>query len=133
MDAEEEDVENLFKEELPEVKVLSVRLIRDKIDSSKRGIAFVDVYTEEMAEKSLKLNSVILKGKALAVYRSKPPGEENEAQNRTMFLTNLPLTATEGTIREHLTTLVTNLGSSVEEIRLIRDSRSGRPKGFAYI
>ena len=116
------------------MEVLSVRLIRDKIDSSKRGIAFVDVATEEMAEKSLKLNSVSLKGKSLAVYRSKPPGEENEAQNRTMFLTNLPLTATEGNIREHLTTsLGTDLESFLEEIRLIRDSRSGRPKGFAYV
>ena len=43
--AEEEDIRSLFTEKAPEVQVLAIRLIRDKVDSSKRGIAFVDVAT----------------------------------------------------------------------------------------
>ena len=42
---EEEDIQKLFQKKVPDVEVLSIRLIRDKVDSSKRGIAFVDVAT----------------------------------------------------------------------------------------
>lgn len=49
---------------------------------------------------------------------------------RTVFLSNLPLTASEISIR----TLVTEkIGSvEIEEIRLIRDAK-GKIKGFAYL
>ena len=47
---EEEDIERLFAQKAPGIQVKSVRLIRDKVDMSKRGIAFVDVATAEMAE-----------------------------------------------------------------------------------
>lgn len=56
LEAEEEDILALFRQKLPSVKVLSVRLIRDKVDNSKRGIAFVDVATQQMAEDALVLN-----------------------------------------------------------------------------
>jgi len=55
-EVEESDLEALFAAKLPQVRVLAVRLIRDKIDSTKRGIAFVDVATSQMAEQALELN-----------------------------------------------------------------------------
>ena len=59
---EEEDIQGLFQAKLPSVKIVAIRLIRDKVDSSKRGIAFVDVATPAMAESSLSLNQSELKG-----------------------------------------------------------------------
>ena len=53
---EEEDLMSVFAKVVPDVKIVDVRVIRD--DSGvKRGIAFVDVETQEMAEKALKLNN----------------------------------------------------------------------------
>ena len=107
-----------------------MRLIRDKNDNSKRGIAFVDVATSQMAEQALSLNQAVLKGQSILVYLSKDQVDEASASEKTVFLTNLPLTATEVAIREHVQELVP--GSQIEEIRLIRDGK-GRVKGFAYV
>ena len=75
MDAEEEDIKAAFEAEVPHVEILSIRLIRDKVDSRKRGIAFVDVETQQMAEDSLQLNEYKIKGQEVLVYISKPPAE----------------------------------------------------------
>lgn len=69
---EEEDLMAVFAKVLPDVKVVDVRVIRDDA-GVKRGIAFVDVETQEMAEKSLKLNNYHLQGSAIKVDLSKPP------------------------------------------------------------
>lgn len=61
---EEEDLMEVFSKVLPEVKIVDVRVIRDET-GVKRGIAFVDVENQEMAERSLKLNNHHLKGSAL--------------------------------------------------------------------
>ena len=71
LDVEEEDIMKLFAKKVSSVNVLSVRLIRDKVDSSKRGIAFVDVATQAMAESSLVLNQCVLKGQSILVFMSK--------------------------------------------------------------
>jgi RNA recognition motif-containing protein len=71
---EEEDLMDVFAKVLPDVKVVDVRVIRDDA-GTKRGIAFVDVETQEMAEKSLKLNNYHLQGSAIKVDLSKPPSE----------------------------------------------------------
>ena len=44
-DVEEEDIEKLFSEMAPSIKILAIRMIRNKEDQKKRGIAFVDVET----------------------------------------------------------------------------------------
>lgn len=61
---------------------------------------------------------------------SKSQADEAETYSRTVFLTNLPLTATEQSLRELLSEKL--LGQEIEEIRLIRDS-IGKVKGFAYV
>lgn len=62
----------MFNKVLPDVKILSTRLVRTE-EGQKRGIAFIDVETKEMMEKSMKLNNYNLKGKLIKVYISRPP------------------------------------------------------------
>jgi len=120
----------LFAIKAPSIQVVSVRLIRDKVDMSKRGIAFVDVATAEMAEQALALNQAQLKGHTILIYISKKEQDEESATARTVFLTNIPLTCTETAIRELCQENSPDL--EIDEIRLIRDLK-GRVKGFAYL
>lgn len=71
--AAEEDIENVFSSVLSEVKVRSTRLVRDA-EGNRMGICYVDVETQEMAEKSLKLNNYNIRGQPIVVQISKPPG-----------------------------------------------------------
>jgi RNA recognition motif-containing protein len=64
----------MFTKVVPDVKLLDIRLIRDE-QNKKKGFAFVDVESQEMAEKSLKLHNYHLKGKALHIHIYKPPSE----------------------------------------------------------
>jgi RNA recognition motif-containing protein len=64
----------MFAKVVPDVVLMDVRLIRDE-KNVKKGFAFVDVESSEMAEKSLKLNNYHLKGKALKIHIYKPPSE----------------------------------------------------------
>lgn len=64
-EVEEEDLESLLTKVVPEsLPLVSIRLIRNE-DGVKRGIAFIDVSTQEKAEKCLKLNNYNLKGKMI--------------------------------------------------------------------
>ena len=129
-EVEENDLVELFKKTLPQVQVTAVRLIRDKVDQSKRGIAFVDVATQAMAEMALQLNQKVLKGRQLLIFESKDQAEETKTAGRTVFLSNLPLTASEVSIRALASERIGEV--KIEEIRLIRDAK-GKVKGFAYI
>jgi RNA recognition motif-containing protein len=53
---------------------LSIRIPRTE-EGKKRGIAFIDVETKEMAEKSMKLTNYNIKGKPIKVDLSRPPSE----------------------------------------------------------
>ena len=117
-EAEEEDIQKLFDEKVPGVKIEAIRLVRDKVDSSKRGIAFVDVETHEMAEDALKLNECKIKGQEIIVHLSKPKADK-DADVKTTFLNNLPFTTTETSLRELVKELLPDV--TIEEIRLIRD------------
>ena len=75
------------------MKIVDVRVVRDE-QMVKRGIAFVDVETQEMAERSLKLNNYHLNGAAMKVDLSKPPSV-GEKDDNTVFVNNLPFTCTE--------------------------------------
>ena len=86
-----------------------------------------------MAEKALKLNNVNLKGQMLRVFISKPPATEDAtALQRTLFVSNLPFDD-QKTNEDSLRTHFDKFGAEIEEIRLIRDAKSGHLKGFAYI
>lgn len=72
-EAIEEDIEEVFMRVLPDLKILSTRIVRDE-EGNRRGFGFMDVETKEMAEKALKLNNYNIKGSAIKVYLSRPPG-----------------------------------------------------------
>ena len=76
---EEEHIKKMFSQVVPSVKIVQVRLIRDKVDSSKRGIAFVDVETRQMAEEALNLNEYQLMDKKIEVYLSKPKDDQSRS------------------------------------------------------
>lgn len=110
----------VFAKVVPEAKIVDVRVIRDE-QGKKRGIAFVDVESQQMAEKALKLNNHHLKGSAIRVDLSKPPSEgDRDAQ--TLFLTNLPLTVSESSLRSHFTSLIPSL--DIEEVRIPRNPQT---------
>lgn len=71
---EEEDIMVVFAKVVPTVKIVDVRVVRND-QGEKKGFAFVDVETQEMAEQALKLNNYHLKGGAIRVDLSKPPSE----------------------------------------------------------
>ena len=50
---------------------------------------------------------------------------------RTVYLRNLALTSTEKSLREFITERIGD--KQVEEVRLIRNSRDGKVKGYAYL
>lgn len=64
----------VFAKVVPTVKIVDVRVVRND-QGEKKGFAFVDVETQEMAEQALKLNNYHLKGGAIRVDLSKPPSE----------------------------------------------------------
>ena len=119
----------VFAKVVPDVKVVDVRVIRDE-NGVKRGIAFVDVETQEMAEHALKLNNHHLKGSAIKVDLSKPPSA-GDKDDYTLFITNLPFTASESMLREHFQKHFSKL--DIDEVRLPRQTGSNKVKGFAYI
>ena len=126
---EEEDLMEVFSKVLPEVKIVDVRVIRDE-NGVKRGISFVDVENQEMAERSLKLNNHHLKGSALKVELSKPPSE-GDKDEYTLFVTNLPFTASESMLRDHFLKHFQKL--EIDEVRLPRHTGTNKVKGFAYV
>lgn len=109
---------DLFAKKVPDVKIVDVRIIRDE-QGVKRGIGFVDVETQEMAEAALKLDNIHLKGNAIKVYLSKPPSEGDKDEN-TVFVNNLPFTCTEQSLRAHFLQALGNDPTLIEEVRLIR-------------
>jgi len=121
---DEADLEQLFKDLSPNCQILAIRLIRDE-SGIKRGIAFIDVASQEMAERALKINNHHLKGSMVQIFISKPPAL-NDADDRTAFVNNLPRDCNEEDIRQLF-------GSeTIDEVRLIRD-QGGKLKGFCYV
>lgn len=61
--------------------VNSVNIITDKISNRPRGFAFVEMETEEAAQKAIaELNGTQLEGRALVVNQAKP---QTERSNRS--------------------------------------------------
>ena len=115
----------------PSVKILAIRMIRNKEDQKKRGIAFIDVETQEMVEAGLALNGHLIKDKKILVHHSREELNESEVVSRTVYLRNLSLTSTENSLREFIEQYVDK--DDIEELRLIRNPKDGKVKGYAYI
>ena len=74
------------------------------------------------------------------VYISKPPSHDAQLDERTLFLNDLPYSITEEILRKEFSAVVrytfynkTIKGKYIEEIRIILNKFTGKPKGFAYM
>ena len=71
----------------------------------------------------------------LQVFISKPPAESSEETlKRTVYVTGLVSKHfTESSIRDIILKATKLGGEEVEEVRMPRDARTGKPKGFCYL
>ena len=65
------------------------------------------------------------------VHHSREEFNESEVVSRTVYLRNLSLTSTENSLREFIEQYVDK--DDIEELRLIRNPKDGKVKGYAYI
>ena len=98
-ETEENKIENAIKEKNPLIKIIDIRIVKDKKGNSK-GFAFVDLENEEIANSTAELlNKTIIDENIINCAVSKPPSL-GENDNRTLFINNIPSTANQNKIRE---------------------------------
>jgi len=125
-DTVEDELETFFNTKVEGINVLAVRIVRDDKGNS-RGIAYLDVETDEMAHKALTLDNAEFKNTKIEVHISAPPSEKSKDEN-TIFVKELSME----TNREDLKNFFEKCGK-VQDVRLITDSRTNKSKGFGYI
>ncbi|XP_038905328.1 nucleolar protein 12 [Benincasa hispida] len=115
--------------------ILSKKL-NEAADSSH---AFVVFKTEESAQAALSHNMAVFAGNHIRVDRACPPHKKLKVGNgpiydpkRTVFVGNLPFDVKDEELYQ-LFCGISNMGSSVEAIRVIRDPKVNVGKGFAYV
>lgn len=81
-------------------EIKQVRLIKER-DGKSKGFAYIEFADEDSANKSLTLNESQLGGRTIKVTISNPPSKKKRDQSdtHTLFLSNLPLDATEDELR----------------------------------
>lgn len=101
--------------------------------------AYIVFKTEESAQASLAHNMTVVGGNHIRVDRACPPRKKLKGDRtslydnkRTVFVGNLPFDVKDEEIYK-LFTGIKNLESSVEAVRVIRDSGSSLGKGIAYV
>ncbi|KAH6790717.1 RNA-binding family protein [Perilla frutescens var. frutescens] len=115
-------------------------VIKKQINESGDSVhAYVVFKTEESAQASLAYNMAVVGGNHIRVDRACPPRKKLKGENpllydnkRTVFLGNLPFDVRDEEIYQ-LFASIKNLETSVEAVRVIRDSGSSLGKGIAYV
>uniref|UniRef100_A0A671YBV9 Probable RNA-binding protein 19 n=1 Tax=Sparus aurata TaxID=8175 RepID=A0A671YBV9_SPAAU len=117
------------------------------------GYVYVDLHTEEQAEKALKRNKDYIGGRYIEVFRVDPSGgqgkrdrkakeidrnftrklkedeeEEDVSESGRLFVRNLPYTCTEEEIKE-----LFEKHGPISEVLFPIDNLTKKPKGFAFI
>lgn len=110
--------------------------INDAVDSVHAYIVFK---TEESANASLTHNMAVIGENHIRVDRACPPRKKMKGESsplydnkRTVFLGNLPFDVKDEEIYQLLSS-ISNIQSSVEAIRVIRDPHTSVGKGIAYV
>ena len=80
---------------------------------------------------SLRLNNYHLKGNIIRVYLSQPPSE-GDKDAYTVYVSNLPFSIDEQKLRDHFNSVLSD-PTLIDEVRLIRDPKTNKVKGFAYV
>jgi len=102
--------------------------VKDSRGNSK-GYSYVEFDEESAAGASLKLHQTQLDGRTLKVSISNPPAKKKRdlPDTLTAYVNNLPTTVTEDQVKKIFE------GCNIKEIRLVKDRRTSKPKGFAYV
>ncbi|KAK7307317.1 hypothetical protein VNO77_40260 [Canavalia gladiata] len=110
--------------------------INDEADSVHAYIVFK---TEESAQASLSHNMMVVEGNHIRVDRACPPRKRHKGESaplydnkRTVFVGNLPFDVKDEELYQ-LFCGISNLESSIEAIRVIRDPHLNVGKGIAYV
>jgi len=84
------------------------------------------VETHDQAVLALKANNKHIKGQQIKVHISQQKENHDSDASKTVFVTNLPFTATENKLRAMFE-------PQVKSVRLPRDQESWKLKGYAYV
>ncbi|XP_030500964.2 uncharacterized protein LOC115716336 [Cannabis sativa] len=101
--------------------------------------AYVVFKTEESAQASLSHNMALVAGHHIRVDRACPPRKKMKGEEishfdhkRTVFVGNLPFDVKDEEVYQVFCG-ISDMGSSVEGVRIIRDPNNNLGKGFAYV
>ncbi|XP_015579946.2 RNA-binding protein 34 [Ricinus communis] len=137
--------------EIDSVRIRSVPIVDTKIprkgavilkkinDSADSVHAYIVFKTEQSAEASLANNMAVVGGNHIRVDRACPPRKKLKGEatplydnKRTLFVGNLPFDVKDEEIYQ-LFSGIKDLESSIEAVRVIRDSYVGLGRGIAYV
>ncbi|XVF52002.1 hypothetical protein PTKIN_Ptkin04bG0230300 [Pterospermum kingtungense] len=120
----------------PRKGAIMMKQINEKADSIHAYIVFK---TEQSAEASLDHNMAVVAGNHIRVDRACPPRKKLKGENvplydnkRTVFVGNLPFDVKDEEIYQ-LFCGISNMASSIEAVRVVRDPQHGVGKGIAYV
>ncbi|OMO93285.1 hypothetical protein COLO4_16985 [Corchorus olitorius] len=120
----------------PRKGAIMLNQINEKADSVHAYIVFK---TEQSAEASLAHNMAVVAGNHIRVDRACPPRKKLKGESaplydnkRTVFVGNLPFDVKDEEVYQ-LFCGISNLESSIEAVRVVRDPQFGVGKGIAYV
>ncbi|XP_061361167.1 nucleolar protein 12-like [Gastrolobium bilobum] len=120
----------------PRKGAIHSKKINDSADSVHAYIVFK---TEESAQASLSHNMTVVEGNHIRVDRACPPRKKHKVKiaslydnKRTVFVGNLPFDVKDEELYQ-LFCGISNLESSIEAVRVIRDPHLNVGKGIAYV
>ncbi|XP_033978279.1 probable RNA-binding protein 19 [Trematomus bernacchii] len=144
--------EQQIREFMLPLKPEAIRIGKNE-SGNRTGYVYVDLHSDEQAEKALKKNKDYIGGRYIEVFRVDPNGgkekrdrkdkeidrsftrklkedeeEEDVAESGRLFIRNLPYTCTEEEIKE----LFAKHGP-ISEILFPIDNLTKKPKGFAFV
>lgn len=107
--------------------VLSVKIPLDRLSGKSRGFAFVDVASQEDAERIIaELNERELDGRTLHISIAKERIEETEPCK--LYIAGLADSVTENALQHHLSS-----AGVVTSVSIVTDRNTGRSRGFAFV
>ncbi|BAT99622.1 uncharacterized protein HKW66_Vig0153430 [Vigna angularis] len=120
----------------PRKGAILAKKINDAADSVHAYIVFK---TEQSAQASLSHNMSLVEGNHIRVDRACPPRKKHKGESvplydnkRTVFVGNLPFDVKDEELYQ-LFCGISNLESSVEAVRVVRDAHLNVGKGIAYV
>ncbi|KAI4303325.1 hypothetical protein MLD38_038971 [Melastoma candidum] len=126
----------LLDTKTPRKGAIRQKEINDAVDRVHAYVVFKD---EKSAQEALAHNMATVGGNHIRVDRACPPRKKMRGDNssiydnkRSIFIGNLPFDVKDEEIYQ-LFASISNVGSSIEAVRVVRDPNSSLGKGIAYV